>query len=378
MCPDGRPGLLVGCSPGSPAVEIEGIGETFLAAFNGSFDGIEFAQIRRFGSSGDLLDALPLPISRDPTDLPFAGHRVDAVTENGGHFVVATRNVITDQELRTRILPTTGPVVAPIELRWSLSPVGSTSDVIGSAAIAPNLAGDDVEVAVRHIRQSVGVIFFETLFGAPDGWFLQSGQSGDTSEGGAALARGSSDVAAAWWNVFMPTIGLSTMRTLRAGWYEPAPNTTFDLVAIGNVAKSRAPALAAAGDVFLAIWTQAPTSTGLDATELRGMRFKRSLGRLDAPGGLLLATGTGALSQPVVDSDGTEFVVAWAEATEDGTAAVRSLRVSTHGTVRPSVDVVRVSAGSPIDVAATSSAAFVGVAEVESTGNVGVRVIALP
>jgi hypothetical protein len=106
-----------------------------------------------------------------------------------------------------------------------------------------------------------------------------------------------------------------------------------------------------AGDQsFLVVWSQGATDSTQNMTEIRGVRATRADGRIDADGGLLLATVPGGITGgPGVAFDGTRWLVVWTETSASGND-LRAIAIETDGTVvdvTPRLLATGVAAGEP-------------------------------
>ncbi len=88
------------------------------------------------------------------------------------------------------------------------------------------------------------------------------------------------------------------------------------------------PALAFGGNAFLLAWTTAASATDKG---VRGLRFSRALGQLDASL-IVVVQATNVQQKPAVASDGTDFFVVWHDL-RSGNDDVYGTRISQGGTV---------------------------------------------
>lgn len=372
-CPDGGAGTLLACHAGPNGVEIEGIGGTFLAAFNGEqLAGNSFVQIQRFDSTATPIDPSPLPL------LPLGGTEISGVSgaaADGSEFEVVVMGTDSfTQAITHRAVPVSGAITDPINLITIHTPIGSCSEYLaGPVGVAPALLGPGVHTVHRRVFFCSGSTLFEILAGVPTTFAVPP--PGNISQGPGSVARGANDVAVVWWNWDVVSLSpFTSIPSLQAGWVDPAPSTNFPLSLLVTPT-DEGPVVAATGDTFLAAWAHLVAPTDPSPTEVRGVRFDRT-GALDAPS-LVLTTGGGAISQVVIDSDGTGFVVAWAEESGGG-LELRAARVGTDGSIGPPIDLASVPSGTQIDVGASAVAAYLGYSVVESTGNTAVRVVPIP
>ena len=392
-CSSDEPGALVACHQGTPDLALAGIDEVFLAAFSGRLSGTTFAaEIRRFDAASQLLDAAAIPISMDPADPPNTSFKVSSATAGGASFHVAMTGGASfsgggfRSVLRKREVPKIGSaLIAPVEIASNVPFGACTSYLAGPIGIAAGLSGGEARTTYRRLFGCDGGVLFETITGVSGGF--SAPPPGNTSVGSAPLARGSRDLAGVWWNQFIPdlTPPLLFAQSLRVSWLEPGPATLVDLISVHpDLPHSESPALAASGDVFLAVFALAPNFSDRELTTLRGLRFSREEGLLDPPNGLLLASGGGVLDQIVVDGDAKGFLIAYTEELVGGERRVLTMRVGVDGSfglpaVVDTAIPVTIGQGAPIDidVVSTGSGSFLGYTSVNDAGYVSVRIIRL-
>ena len=388
-CADDGIGQLLACHEGSPEVQLEGVGDSFLAAFGGvSLEGASVARVRRFGTDGTITDPEPIRVSQADAGDAAPTFNVSTLTENGTSFYLGitgrkwAEGGALVQLFNGLALPADGEISVSPKTLASNVPFGSCRMVIqGPLGIAPDLAGSGVHVSYREVFGCAGTyVRFETLVGVPGPFEFPP--PGNLSFGAASHARGSSDVAAVWWNRLVTSLSpLAVVPSLRVGWLEPGPEEVLDLTVVPlDIATSESPAVAALDDVFLVVWTAASDSSWAEPNELRGIRFRRDIGRLDPYEGLLLASGSAALGRPVVDASDSGFAIAWTETRGVGDLVIRALRLGSDGSVLDALplEIGTLSDPGEIDIAATASGTFVVYAGSEPSGSVAVRVVDLP
>ena len=129
--------------------------------------------------------------------------------------------------------------------------------------------------------------------------------------------------------------------------------------------------LAVVGDTFLAAY--------VTATEIRGIRFSRAAGILDAGAGFIIAKDLGNVVEVVGTSDGQRYVIAWREKHSPG-GLIRIVRVAGDGRVldaRP-IDVMQIDDEAQFSVAADTSAILVAYTHYEASGAVSTRAVIVP
>ena len=387
-CAADDPGTLLACHRGNSDLQLAGIDDVFLAAFSGRPSGTFFtSEIQRFDEAGSLIDAQPIPIGTDPSDDPAttpSSLYVSSATEGDDSFHAAVWGWAALEGgrfmtvFRRQEIPKLGPLTAgPVDIASNV-PVGiCSSAIVGPIGISPGLDNGEVRTSYRTLYGCEGETWFETITGVSGGFSVPP--PGYTSEGSAPLARGASHVAGVWWNLFLPQDfpPIAVSKALRVSWLEPGSPTLVDLLPIPpGLAHSTSPALAASGEVFLAVFALAPNLSERELTTLRAVRFSREGGMLDPSTGLLLTSGGGAIDQVVVDGDADGFQVAYTEAQAGGGHRVRTLRVGTDGsfTLPEDVDTADVAT---IDVVTTATATFLGYTTVHESDYVSLRVIRL-
>ncbi len=389
LCPEEASNVIVECvSATVPSIGMSANGATFAAAYRMLTGTDSHLFVKRLDDSGQTLDAAPLRVSSDlpppPPEVISTSNGSPALTALDSGFYAAwsgtfsTDSVFIDY-FHGRVVPASGPLVEDVDILHTEVPFGQCSTYSAPPLhVTANLAATGVHVTWRSVAQCSGSILFENIVGVPGDF--ASPPPGNTSRGSAPLATSDDDVAAVWWNMYSPTAGPPVELTLKAGWIDPEPTLSIVLTELASVARSDSPALAVIDDFFLAVWTTATAPPPAVPTEVRGMRFTRTDGPLDAPGGFLIASSAnGAALQPVVAADGSVFAVAWRETTASG-SAVRAIRVETDGTLADAapIDVATSDAAAAIGIAASPAGTLVGFTRSEDFGYTSVRVAPLP
>ncbi len=119
---------------------------------------------------------------------------------------------------------------------------------------------------------------------------------------------------------------------LAGAWLDGGTATRVSLGALVHGSVERAPALAPGAESFLVAWAANVSST---VTTIRALRFNRVDGRLDAEGGVLIATtASGPITDgPVSAFDGSHWQVGWIERLASGAHELRAVAVRADGSV---------------------------------------------
>ena len=233
------------------------------------------------------------------------------------------------------------------------------SPISGPLNLAPDLDRASFLPTWRVLYCCNGTVFFETIAGV--GNFVSVPPPGNVSSGPAPIARGANDVAAIWWNQLVSSVQPPVVdQFLAASWVRPGPPS---MILLSHGASTIAPALAATGDLFTAVWAS--------GNEVRAMRFNRLSGPLDPDGGILVATGSGLVVEVAAASDGTNTVIGWLEEATPGTRLVRAARIAPDGTIvnaTPTEIAQTTAENSAVSVAANSSAALITYSRKEPVG----------
>ncbi|MFW5875241.1 MAG: hypothetical protein ACOCXM_00760, partial [Myxococcota bacterium] len=149
------------------------------------------------------------------------------------------------------------------------------------------------------------------------------------SQSAPAVAANGSDYLVVWSDLRPPADGRDIY-----GARVAADGTLLDPLGISlslEPGTQRAPAVAAAGDEWFVVWQDDRGSTDLD---IFGTRVD-SDGSVKDPEGLPIVTEDGDQDEPDVASDGTSYLVAWADGRNDATTGldIYGSRVATDGTV---------------------------------------------
>lgn len=368
-CAAAAPGeILLGCVGGSTAVAASAVSSTLLVSYTDQSATSATAHAKRLANDGSVVDAAPLVVSGTIPGSNATDGFLQTATADGTDFYLGWSSYADFQSyFAGRRIPATGPITSPIELIASDFPIGSCRvSMSGPLKLAPNLAGTGFLPTWRNVYSCGGTILLETLTGVGD--FFSVPPPGNTSTGPAPIVRGANDVAAVWRNLFVSSLSPPLVQELlAASWIEPGPPS---LLQLSSGLPSVTPALAAVGDTFVAVW-----ATGND---VRITRFTRAGGVLDPDGGLLVATGGGAIGQVEAASDGTHVVAAWRESAGAGQSTIRALRIAPDGSL-PSplpVDVATSTANAAVSVAANPTATLVAFTRDESPA-VSVRAVLL-
>lgn len=359
--------LLIGCASGQTAAYAAALPGVLLVAYDDSTPGgARHGFARRLANDGTPFDATPLLVTGPVPPSGALGGSTSAATAGTSEFYVVWA---TSLDYLTvwggRRIPASGPITADPETVLSSFPVGyCRTYAAGPVNVAPRL--DDGFRATWRVFYACGAdVYAETLVGV--GPFFAFPPPGNLSSGPAPIVRGAADVAAAWWNGFVSSVSPPMVdQNLVASFVEPeAATPTMILLTPGF--SSVAPALAAVGDVFVALFT-----TG---TELRAVRFTRAAGALDPSGGLLVATAASPIQRIVAAGDGSNVIAAWIES--DGT--IRATRLAPDGSLPdPSpTTIATTTANAALDVAANPTTALVAFTRDESAGR-SVRGVLLP
>ena len=368
-CAPASPGeLLLGCTSGSTGVDASAVPSALLVAYTrAARGGFDQAVARRIGNDGSIVDAKPLVVSGPFPTATVVGGFAEAATSDGSDFYVGWSAW---QEYYSyfggRRVPAVGAIASAPEILASELGFGyCRASMVGPLELAPRL-GAGFRATWSVIYGCGGEIYFRALAGV--GPFFTVPPPGNVSSGAAPIVRGTSDVAAVWWNVYASSLQpLVTDRFLAASWVEPGPAS---MIRLGPGSSPVSPALAAIGDTFVAVWAQ--------GDEIRAMRFTRAAGPLDPGGGILVATGAGEIDDVAAASDGATVLVAWSERAGTGRSAIRAIRVAADGTVPDPtpIEVATSTAGAAVSAAANPSAALVAFTRSEPVGS-SVRAVRL-
>jgi len=384
-CPEDASSVLVDCVE-APVTSLgfAANGATFAAAYRKPVATHSHIFFKRLDATGQADDANAVQLSEDIPEMTFVGNGSPTLTALGADFYAAWSGTASSDlgfvnYFRGRPIPATGPLVEDVDILLQESPFGQCQ-VYSSPPlhVTSNLAATGFHLTYRRIAACLGSTLFETIAGVPGGFSVPP--PGNVSTGSAPVATGDADVAAVWWNLFATTSTSPVEQSLKAGWVSPEPSEAIVLTSLDSASRSTSPALAATGDLFLAVWTAAIAPPPAVPSEVRGMRFTRADGALDPEGGFTIASSAnGAALQPVVASDGTRFAVAWRETTGSG-SALRAIRVETDGTLADPapIEVATSDAAAAIAVAASPSGTLVGFTRDEGVGLFSVRVTPLP
>ncbi|MEW6271761.1 MAG: hypothetical protein AB1689_20960 [Thermodesulfobacteriota bacterium] len=376
-CPAEAGSTLLGCTSGASEVAAATT-SAFLVAWTDVDAALEsHAVARRLDLDAVPRDAAPVHVSGTIPGTTVSTGSTSAATANESSFYVgwfATEEGFNLYLAGCRV-PASGVLVAPVDLLVSHLRFGACGLSIGGPlGLAPTLDSSGIHRTYRFFFYcpepiAEGIAGVGADFAVPP---PPPPEGGNLSRGSAPLARGASDVAGVWWNVFasmvppVPPVPPEPIFSLKASFIAPEPRSILTLTS-GTSAVS--PALAAVGDVFLAFFT---------GGEIRVVRFTRAAGPLDPDGGLLVATAAGAIGDLAAAGDGTRAIVAWREATGPGVSAIRLVRVAPDGTiVDPApLDVASADANAAVAVAATSGRALVGFTRAEGSAT-SVRAVLL-
>jgi hypothetical protein len=345
-CAAAAPGeLLIGCTGAFSGVDASALPGTLLVAYTDQTPGGGSHTVaRRLANDGTPVDATPLLVS-GPLESGALGGQVEETTADSNQFYVSWSTSLDYTFLwGARRIPASGPITADADTILSSFSFGYCRTVAGGPVnLAPHLDDSGFRITWRIAYACGADILAETLGGV--GNFFSFPPPGNLSSGPAPIVRGASDVAAVWWNGFVSSVSPPVVdQSLAASFVEPGTPT---MIALTPGHSNVAPALAAVGDMFVALFT-----TG---TELRAVRFTRASGALDPPGGLLVTTAPGTIRQIVAAGDGTNVIAAWLES--DGT--IRAIRIAPDGTL-PSPTPITIATGAiALDVAANPTAALV-------------------
>ena len=365
--PSPTPAINLACGDDLSGLRIQAAGETFLASFNREFaESQSMVEAVRFTQGGEVLDTPPLTIFGGDGPLR-PDYRVTDLAGLDSEFVIQIFGTTTSdlgvsqQEVHTRTLATTGPLTSEAQNVISQVGIGTCRTFPGGRnAVTYDLAGSAPHSAIQWSAACAGQgILLQWIDGLPWDSTIDL-NANSTSEGWPALARSSNAVGGVFASA--PTVpNNASLRVLRAGWIEtPVPdkeNRRETLTALAERTSAR-PGLATLGETFLAAWGSGPDADS-DLTELRILRFTARDGALDPDGGLLLTEADG-IRAPVVSSNGSEFLVAWAEPDEDSDGWSETLflhRIGADGTLvaeEPSV-VTSITAGTAFDLASNDT-----------------------
>lgn len=360
--------ILLGCTAGSTGVAASAITSTLLVAYTDRDSTGHAAVAKRLDGNGAVLDAAPLTVSGPIPETSATEGFAETATTDGTDFYVGWSSFADFwSHFAGRRVPVSGAITSPIERIASDLPIGFCRvSMAGPLHLAPTLSGDAFLPTWRNVYTCGGDVLFETLTGV--GNFFSAPPPGNLSSGPAPIIRAASDVAAVWRNLDVSSISPPVVQpTLSAAWIEPGPPS---LLSLSDGFSSVSPALAAIGDTFVAVW-----ATG---NQVRVSRFTRASGALDPDGGLLIATGAGAIGQVAAAADGSHVVAVWREAAGAAQSAIRAIRIAPDGTL-PSTTPIAVassSADAAVGVAASSAATLVTFTRDESPGT-SVRAVLL-
>jgi hypothetical protein len=201
----------------------------------------------------------------------------------------------------------TGPVASSLfGLSWMLAGNCAGSDPLGRIIDVSGAEPDATTVAIGY--------------GFP-GYPENAGRTVLDSLAGSTLWVSSDSVAT------MPVL-----RGISGVWSDGlATGSRFGLSTTTDIASE--PVVSAGDSSFLVAWRQAADNSATAITEIRAIRVTRASGRIDANGGLLLATVPGGIAGgPSVAFDGSRWLVAWTETAMVG-YDVRAIALETDATV---------------------------------------------
>lgn len=373
--------VAVSCEEAASGVSASATPDTFLVAYTELATGLGRVLAKRLDGGGALVDAAPLEVSEVLVDeeLGPSSSSLSTVVADGGAFHVGLSTFVGYAiELGTRRVPASGAIVDPRDVVVSDFPVGFCgSRVAAPIGIAPTLDGSALHATFRTVFYCGADVLFEVLTGLVPGWFAVP-PPGNVSFSGAPLARGSNDVAGVWSNALLPDIEppVTFLHTLHAAWLEPGPPTALSLTTLDRPVS---PALAAAGDTFLAVWAARENPGDPVPTEVRGIRFSRAGGVLDPAGGFLVAAGSGQVASVSIAARGSSFLVAWREQRPAGTA-IRAIHVGDDGSLLDAspLEVATSDDAAGVAAAAGDAAELVAFSRAEASGAVSIRGVLLP
>lgn len=338
-CPAVAGEIALGCTAGETGVAASATDTTLLVAYTeDDAGGASRALARRFSDDGTLLDDDPLVVSAPVDGTNAVGGSAQTATSRGSEFYVGwTTFADFTSYFAARRVPASGAITSQPDLLDASFAVGQCRVFPSDPrSLAPRLVGNGFHATWRIVYACSGAVLAEQIAGVGD--FFAFPPPGNTSVGPAPIVRGASDVAAIWWNRAILSINpVTVVDSLAASWVEPGTPT---MISLSSGLSPVAPALAAIGDTFVAVWGA--------GNEVRAMRFTRATGPLDPDGGLLVATAGGAIEEVAAAADGAEVVIAWREAAADDRSAIRAIRLAADGTL-PSM--------TPTDVATTTATA---------------------
>lgn len=368
------------CADGLSSFSLTGLGDTFLAAITRRFDGSRArAEAIRFHSDGSRIDNEPLVLN-DAEELESSFSANGAVATDNEFHVGLFGDVLFaggayQSRVEHRAVPASGPLASETVLDAANTPGGVCRTYLTSAnGIVSNLSGTDVHRTLGWSAACAGeseISWFEGLPGAPSapGGVLP-GQFPVTTIGRPALARGENEVAGVYiTRGLYGGVGSPPENRLAAGWIEaketpaaPAQGEHLLLTELEDTV-SLSPALAAAGETFLAAWASAPAGGGDATTEIRLMRFDATRGPLDPEGGIVVSSASGNVQGLRVASDGRHFRLLWGETDEDQ-LLLRTQLFDQDGKPNPvepePVSVLTMRAGEAFDLAVTDEATLIG------------------
>jgi len=362
--------ILVGCSADTTAVPAGALPDALLVAFTDvSPGGARHVVARRIAADGAFLDATPLAVSGLLPGTFALGGSTQTVTTDGTDFYVGWSTYAGFASyFGGRRVPGSGSIASGPDVIASDFPFGSCrASMSPPLKLAPKLDGSGFRATWSVVYSCLGQVLFQTVAGV--GPFFNVPPPGNLSAGPAPIVRGASDVAAIWWNAAITSTQppIEAVETLAASFVEPGAASMIHLTPGSS---SVAPALAAVGDTFVALFAS--------GNELRAVRFTRAAGALDPAGGILVATGTGPIEVVAAASDGSLVTAAWRESAGPGQSAIRAIRIAPDGTIPdPSpVAVATSDAGAAIGVAASPAATLVTFSRAEAAGS-SVRAVLL-
>jgi hypothetical protein len=341
----------VTCVEGSTTVDVGATSSGYLVAWNGPHRRQAEILARRFGQSGAAADA-GLTVVSDA--LPCASGSSDpSVTSDGADYYVAWYALLASpdpwstQAIYGRRLGGTSGAEAMDQLDSRLAAGTCRTDIGGptaAAGVAPSLFAVGWEGVLRCFVANVtwanplGALMdftaSPTQTGVPLGYPLPQGLAATASSSAAAVASLAGDALWVWHAVYAASPTPPYYYFVSAVWASSTGTTApFVLTARRPFVGGGRPRVAAGSASLLVAWAQGADDLATTATEIRAVRVTRPLGRIDADGGLLLASAaTGVSGGPVVAFDGTRWLVVWTEAS-GGSHDLRAVAVEEDGSV---------------------------------------------
>jgi hypothetical protein len=341
----------VACVEGGTAVDVGAASTGYLIAWSGPHRREAEILARRFDQSGVGADA-GLTVVSDA--LPCASDSSDpSVASDGSDYYVAWYVYTAfpgpvgagEQAIHGRRLGGTAGAEAMDQLDSNV-PFGQCRTNIGgpmsAAAVAPSLFA----VGWQAVATCFGNVIYRSPLGALMDFTAAPTQAGVPlgyapaappaahSSGAAAVASLAGDTLWVWHAVYADSPTPPYDFFMAAAWTSSGATTApFVLTTRRQFVGNGRPGVAAGSASLLVAWAQGADDLATTATEIRAVRVTRPLGRIDADGGLLLASAaTGVSGGPVVAFDGTRWLVVWTEAS-GASHDLRAVAVEEDGSV---------------------------------------------